>query len=214
MGYRSMPPALIRLLCAVCPLVPWLIAGIALGWLTGISIAEVSVPLLGGLLTAVTGLLALTSGTTAVEERKSKLPHVANPLPIALVLVGITAGVAAGIVTRTHRWLEEPVKVEVDRWYDAGAREKKDIANYLMTRMWAEGAPRATVSEAVLKSAWLSGFCDKTKGLEGNQLENAISELKVAGNEQATLISIARGYLKDDSAFVEMIESSRSALCK
>jgi len=72
------------------------IAGLGIGWLTGLSLS----PVVGTVLTSVLGAVAgAVAGLTVLDLEK---PKHTNPWPVALLVIGIALGSPLGILARTH----------------------------------------------------------------------------------------------------------------
>jgi len=78
----------------------FLLAGLSVGWLAGLSVS----PVLATILTAVLGaLVGVTVAKKAVEEASTPI---LQAWPLAIFLFGVAAFAPLGIVVRTHGMLE------------------------------------------------------------------------------------------------------------
>ena len=75
---------------------PLVVAGLGIGWLTGLSVS----PVVGTVLTSILGAVAgVVAGLTILDMEKPKLY---NPWPVALLILGIALGSPLGILARTN----------------------------------------------------------------------------------------------------------------
>lgn len=87
----------------------WIVlSGVLIGFLTGLSVSPVTSIVLTSVVAVV---VATTSAVAAITSKAGDSnpdarawPEV-NPMPVAVLLVGITAGSMIGIFTRSHDWL-------------------------------------------------------------------------------------------------------------
>jgi hypothetical protein len=91
---------------AVADLLATLITGCAIGVLMGLSVT----PVLSAVLTSILGAIAGAVTTLRFGPRQSAGPQRVTRLPMAIPAACLMAGIAlaapAGIVVRTHKWLE------------------------------------------------------------------------------------------------------------
>ena len=85
-----------------------LIAGLGIGWLTGLSVSPVVGTVLAGIMTAVAGVVAgvASAGTDAARQR-------VNAWPLAILVVGVAFGGPLGIVARSHNIFGDSLHVTV-----------------------------------------------------------------------------------------------------
>jgi len=117
-----------------------LIIGFGIGWLMGLSVAPVVSGILTTLLTAVMTLVGILSGIEGKRDESSETGQVpnlsprwaVNPVPVAILILGIFAGSSVGIFARTHNWLggSEDISKEVKTWTDQGL-EQPNVAQRL-----------------------------------------------------------------------------------
>jgi len=118
-----------------------LIIGFGIGWLMGLSVAPVVSGILTTLLTAVMTLVGILSGIEGKRGESSETGQVpnlsprwaVNPVPVAILILGILAGSSVGILARTHNWLggSEDISKEVKTWTDQGLKQS-DVAQQLL----------------------------------------------------------------------------------
>jgi len=117
------------------------IIGFGIGWLMGLSVAPVASTILTTLLTAVMTLVGILSGIEGQRGESSETGQVpnlssrwaVNPVPVAILILGILAGSSVGIFARNHDWLGglEDISKEVKTWTDQGL-EQTDVAQQLL----------------------------------------------------------------------------------
>jgi len=116
------------------------IIGFGIGWLMGLSVAPVASTILTTLLTAVMTLVGILSGIEGQRGESSETGQVpnlssrwaVNPVPVAILILGILAGSSVGIFARNHDWLGglEDISKEVKTWTDQGL-EQPNVAQRL-----------------------------------------------------------------------------------
>jgi len=116
------------------------IIGFGIGWLMGLSVAPVVSGILTTLLTAVMTLVGILSGIEGKRDESSETGQVpnlssrwaVNPVPVAILILGILAGSSVGIFARTHNWLggSGDISREVKTWTDQGL-EQPNVAQRL-----------------------------------------------------------------------------------
>ena len=84
-----------------------LVAGLGIGWLSGLSVSPVIATVLASLV-GIGGGLVTGLRATVNSENKSSLSRLSavNALPAAVFILGISLGAPLGIVARTHQVFE------------------------------------------------------------------------------------------------------------
>ena len=96
--------------------------GLLTGTLLGLSVAQV----VGGVIGALTALLAAFFGlSTASDQLRT---DVLRATRIAAFAFACWIGVVLGLTARTHEWLGASVKTQVDAWVAAGATKPDALA--------------------------------------------------------------------------------------
>lgn len=102
--------------------------GIGIGWLLGLSVS----PVVSIVITSITGsAAALIAALSGLEDKTEQEPAAnkrarfptqwaVNPLPLAILVLGILIGSAFGVWARNHSWLGSEVTSEVTQWTRAG----------------------------------------------------------------------------------------------
>jgi len=83
-------------------------AGVAVGWLTGLSVSPVLATVLASVLGILAGAVTSIRSPRRSREKRDILIHLPLAVPVGLLMTGIAAGAPLGIVARTHRWFEPP----------------------------------------------------------------------------------------------------------
>ncbi len=91
--------------------------GAGVGWLVGLSVSPVVSIVLTSVMGTVAALVAALSGLD-VEGQSPRFQ--VNPVPIAVLIVGIIAGSLLGLRARNANWLGYTLQQEVARWQTAG----------------------------------------------------------------------------------------------
>ena len=120
-------------------LISMLIIGTGIGWLTGLSVSPVISAVITGIIGLSLTLVSVLSGLKqAAPSAEPQLPPQLksnwnlNPVPIALLIIGIVIGTSLGITARTHNLLgnqaaELNVSAEIQKWQELGL-EPKELA--------------------------------------------------------------------------------------
>jgi hypothetical protein len=92
--------------------------------LAGLSLSPVLQTILASIVSAVVAIGALLSGLELHPKEDAPVtlrggPKL-NPVPLALVVVGIAAGASAGVFARTNEWLGTRVQPAIERWRSTG----------------------------------------------------------------------------------------------
>jgi hypothetical protein len=136
--------------------------GVGIGWLIGLSVS----PVVSIVITSITGsaaaIIAILSGVEdkddksqeTAKEHPVRLRWAIDPLPLAVLVVGILVGSAIGVWARNHSWLGSPVESEIAQWRRAGLTDagwtQQDIVSKLFeSRYVTTGA----ITNAVAASA-------------------------------------------------------------
>jgi multisubunit Na+/H+ antiporter MnhC subunit len=111
-----------------------LIIGFGVGWLAGLAVSPVVSTIITSIIGVAVALISALSGlkTQAIqsEEKANTQPrsgwHV-DPVPIALLILGIVFGSILGISVRSRNWLgtSTNLRSEIQRWKDVGVDEKE-----------------------------------------------------------------------------------------
>jgi hypothetical protein len=94
-----------------------LLIGAGVGWLVGLAVSPVVAIVLTSVMGTVAALVAALSGLSVDGHRPSIR---VNPLPTALLILGIVAGSLLGLRARNANWLGYSLAQEVARWQAAG----------------------------------------------------------------------------------------------
>lgn len=107
---------------------PILITGFGTGWLIGLSVS----PVVSIVITSVTGsAAAIIAAMSGVEKKlsdtnqsekneKIKTYWIVNPVPLAVLVVGLIVGSIAGILARNNNIFGSDISIEMQRWSKAG----------------------------------------------------------------------------------------------
>lgn len=125
-------------------------AGAGAGWLAGLSLSPVLHTILASIVTAVVATGALLSGLQLHPNEDAPLTLRAgrklNPVPLALVVVGIAVGASAGVFARTNELLGTQVGRAIARWKSTGYSEQV-VARRLFDGLYGESVPPAPSAE-------------------------------------------------------------------
>ncbi|MFN8494790.1 MAG: hypothetical protein U0350_44720 [Caldilineaceae bacterium] len=148
-------------------IIVWLLlTGIGIGWLLGLAVS----PVVSIVITTITGAAAAVVAALSGLEDKANRPDEANkasigsvrwninPLPLAMLVLGLLAGSVLGIAARNYSWLGSEATGEVTQWTQAGLTgpgwTRADIARKLFeSRYSAHSAITNTVTSAEPKGA-------------------------------------------------------------
>lgn len=113
-----------------------LVTGLGVGWLVGLSVS----PVLSIVITSVTGsAAAIVAALSGLEDRTNEIGSEGqhrvwrwnvNPMPLALLMIGILTGSIIGILARNNHWLGSDISSEILKWTDQGIN-RKDILDRL-----------------------------------------------------------------------------------
>jgi hypothetical protein len=83
-------------------------AGLGIGWLSGLSVSPVIATVLASLLGIAGGLVAgvRASGANSGDKASADRLSAVNAIPAAVLILGIAVGAPLGIVARTHQIFE------------------------------------------------------------------------------------------------------------
>ncbi|HWS87219.1 MAG TPA: hypothetical protein VN282_09660 [Pyrinomonadaceae bacterium] len=113
--------------------------GLALGWLVGLSVSPVIQTILTSLVAVVVSITSALAGLHAggqadgeegpaaageSEPRGAKshksLPVAFDPVPVALMVIGLACGASVGVYARTNDWLGARGKSFAEEWSETG----------------------------------------------------------------------------------------------
>ncbi len=116
------------------------IIGFGIGWLMGLSVTPVVSNILTALVATVMAMMGILSGLEGQRGEPGETGQVSNlssrwavnPVPVAILILGILAGSSVGILARTHNWLggSGDISKEVKTWTDQGLKQP-DVARWL-----------------------------------------------------------------------------------
>lgn len=125
------------------------IIGFGIGWLMGLSVTPVVSNILTALVATVMAMMGILSGLEGQRGEPGETGQVpnlssrwaVNPVPVAILILGILAGSSVGILARTHNWLgwSEDISKEVKIWTDQGL-EQSDVAKWLFDAKYKDGS--------------------------------------------------------------------------
>jgi hypothetical protein len=130
-----------------------LLAGLALGWMTGLSVSPILpiivtafVSLVVAITAALAGMEIHDSEDSSAEPRRPptarrKLAHV-SVLPVGLLAVSLAVGSVFGVYARTNEWFGIEPKRAAARWKDAGLDEKQ-VVQRLFDNIYAPASSKA-----------------------------------------------------------------------
>lgn len=177
------------------PALGWIaLAGLAVGWMVGLSQSPVVGGVISSVLTLVVAVAAIASGITT--EGDSPDPNVKRPtvlarlnaLPAALLVVMVALGSSCGVIARENNLLGSHSMAHdlLDAGRRAGLDEKEIWKRYFDSLLTASPAPSKTQAEphpspatgprtGAGLNALTENDCERTVALEG---ENLIFALK------------------------------------
>lgn len=83
--------------------IAFLVLGLGVGWITGLSMSPVVAPVLGTVLGVASAVVAAAAGVN-VRDREV-IPKQVDPWPLVFLVVGLSLGAPMGVVVREHGWL-------------------------------------------------------------------------------------------------------------
>lgn len=107
-------------------LISLLIVGLGIGWLIGLSVSPVVSIVLTSVVGSAAAIAAVLSGiddrsaTAGNESGRSQRTYGVNPLPLAVLIVGVVVGSVIGISARNRHWLGSDLSAEVSKWTRLG----------------------------------------------------------------------------------------------
>lgn len=110
-------------------LVAFLIIGLGIGWLIGLSASPVVSIVVSSVTASAAAIIAIVSGVQEKEQESeegdsrlaSGLKSNITPWPLALLIAGIIGGSILGLTVRTHNLLgRTDLAAEIQKWQDAG----------------------------------------------------------------------------------------------
>ena len=135
------------------------ITGLGIGGLLGLSVSPVVSIVITSVAGSASAIIAALSGLEEVRldkvapENKPQTsfpPRKINPLPLALLVVGILMGALAGIKARNQSLLGSDVSTEVTKWTQVGLKQEDVVrqlfANQYITSTLATKAEPKTLS--------------------------------------------------------------------
>lgn len=127
------------------------IIGAGIGWLVGLSVS----PVVSIVITSVTGsAAAIIAAMSGLEDKSNQSDGndkllfrnyrwQVNPLPLALLVVGILFGSTIGILARNQSWFGSDVSIEAHKWTRAGLTgdgySQDEIVRKLFNRQLSTG---------------------------------------------------------------------------
>src|SRR5688572_7218144 len=125
------------------------IAGLGVGWLSGLSRSEVASSLVASLVAIIAGVFAgYKSGVGRTKDRLS--PAALDAVPIALFILGVCVGVPGGIHARTKGQFGVEQKVTISEVTTGG---KTEITKTTETEQASLHADKSTACEMLRASA-------------------------------------------------------------
>lgn len=110
----------------------WLIVtGIGVGWLIGLSVSPVVSIVITSIVGSAAAIVAALSGLNEADQEESPkdkpypIQRPINPMPLALLVLGMLFGSATGVLARNQHWLGSDVSGEVKKWTDFGLDRKE-----------------------------------------------------------------------------------------
>jgi hypothetical protein len=100
-----------------------IITGIGIGWLIGLSVSPVVSIVITSIMGSVVALIAAMSGLEKKGSDDNAGQWQVNPIPLAMLMIGLFFGSIAGISARNASWLGSDISAEIARWSKAGLTE-------------------------------------------------------------------------------------------
>ena len=130
------------------------LSGVAIGWLTGLSVSPTIHLVITSILATVGGIVGALAGIehSASEETQGvikKAPKI-TPVPMALLLIGLLPGSIMGLKARTNEWFGADPQQLINRWSITGISKEK-IAQRLFDQLYpSNSAPEKKYNEKIL----------------------------------------------------------------
>jgi multisubunit Na+/H+ antiporter MnhC subunit len=110
-----------------------IVTGLGIGWLMGLSVSPVVSIVITSLTGSAAAIIATMSGVerkitdTDQSEKNEKIQtrRDVNPLPLALLIVGIIVGSGLGIFARSNDLLGSDISAEMQKWSEIGIPEQE-----------------------------------------------------------------------------------------
>lgn len=127
--------------------------GMAIGWLTGLSVSPVIQTILASLVAVIVSISAALAGIKMEMPKEKEEADTTNitkprilldPLPIMLMVVGVAAGAALGVYARTNNWLGPRTNTFAEEWKDTGLK-KDEIALRVFNSLYPPPASATTL---------------------------------------------------------------------
>lgn len=120
-----------------------LVSGTGVGWLIGLSASPVLSIVVTGIIGALAGLTGVLAGVEHVPgDTASHSRQYRDPVPIAMLIVGITIGSIIGVSARTHAWLSPNVDQVISKWTTPPiALDRTEVARRMFDQFYPLPAP-------------------------------------------------------------------------
>lgn len=119
-----------------------LLSGLALGWMVGLSVSPVIQTIIASLMAVVVSVCTTLAGLPrekaegneddSIDSRikssrawRRDLSEFFNPLPVMLMVVGLSCGASVGVYGRANNWLGARTNVYVEEWKETGLTPKE-----------------------------------------------------------------------------------------
>lgn len=173
------------------------IIGLGIGWMVGLAISPVVSIVLTSVMGTVAAIIAAASGlatTDATEPQGAPAQAsrwIVNPLPTAILIIGIFIGSLFGIRARNANWLGQTPQAEITRWRNAGLEiSDSEIVARLFAQEYPDAAPAPLAAASVPAASDRGGTvlfgveADECAGLLGISGELLREALRLSANEQ------------------------------
>ena len=192
------------------------LGAVGLGWLMGMTIS----PIMQGVITALLAFAVASAQVLAALRRDAgETTQAAHGPPhgLAVLLLGIAAGAAIGIVTRTHEWLAPSVDQRMAAWKATGY-DSQMIARRLFDARYpvptagaknGEGSSRPPADQAVLFDVTADQCADWRRASQDST--RRLGQLQVAADRRIDTYLRVCATFQCERAMVELLctQSSR-----
>lgn len=111
------------------------VSGIGVGWLTGLSVSPVVSIVITSVIGAATATIAAVSGLEVRNSENAQMntdkgavdKKSINPLPLAILIIGIFVGSIFGISARNQSWMGSDLSAEIQKWTNAGLNKEEVV---------------------------------------------------------------------------------------
>lgn len=196
-------------------IINFLICGLCLGTLNGLSVSPIIQNFIGVILTLIVALITAICGID--KDLKDKLPEQIkniNTLPITLFLIGYLTGACSGIFMRANDLLGMRPNILISRWENISKGDFEILQKIYQGKDSIQ--EKNTKTNPVVLGDQFSGvlyadeipFCEYIKGLHGHQLKKALLNFDKSKLKPSISTKWDQWLMKDDSLNLEMIKST------